>query len=40
MSTLVELFNEICADSSARERVVLQDGNRQWTLGEVSVAAF
>ncbi|KAI6233005.1 Fatty acid synthase [Aphelenchoides fujianensis] len=35
METLVDLFNAIASDPSARQRVVLQDGDREWTLAEL-----
>lgn len=37
MASLVDLFNEICADPEARKRVVLQDGEREWTLEELDI---
>jgi acyl-CoA synthetase (AMP-forming)/AMP-acid ligase II len=33
--SLVDLFDEICRDEVARNRVVLQDGDREWTLAEL-----
>ncbi|KAI6202975.1 Fatty acid synthase [Aphelenchoides besseyi] len=35
METLIDLFNDIASDPSARQRVVLQDGDREWTLAEL-----
>lgn len=35
MSTLVELFNELLSDKTKLDLVVLQDGDRQWTLREL-----
>jgi acyl-CoA synthetase (AMP-forming)/AMP-acid ligase II len=35
MASLVDLFNQICADSEAQNRIVLQDGERTWTLAEL-----
>ncbi|KAI6192623.1 Fatty acid synthase [Aphelenchoides besseyi] len=35
METLIDLFNNIASDPSARQRVVLQDGDREWTLAEL-----
>jgi acyl-coenzyme A synthetase/AMP-(fatty) acid ligase len=37
MATLVDLLNQILADPKARERVVLQDGDRTWTLAELDI---
>lgn len=37
MESLVDLFDQICSNPTARERVVLQDGDRQWTLAELDI---
>lgn len=37
MESLVDLFEEICSDPVARQRVVLQDEDRQWTLSELDI---